>query len=60
MKTTYKNIQIDFDREFVPESEIKWYGSTWINDDCLICEGGETLTAMCEALYNAVTEYEDE
>jgi len=60
MKTNYKNIQIAFDREVIEDSSIKWYGSTWANPNVMICEGGETLTEMCEALYNAVTEYEDE
>lgn len=60
MKTIYNGLSVNFDREFIEGSRIKWYGSTWVNDDCLICEGGETLQEMCNALYNAVTAYEDE
>lgn len=60
MKTTYKGLTVDFDREFVEGSRIKWYGSVWANPEALICEGGETLLEMCHALYNRVIAYNNE
>jgi hypothetical protein len=57
MKTTYNNLIVTFDREFIEGSPIKWYGSACTKNECLLCEGGETLMEMCHALYNRVTAY---
>ena len=54
MKINYKGLVISFDREFIPEDNIKWYGSTWANPEALLCEGGATLMEMCHSLYNRV------
>lgn len=57
MKTIYNGIVVEFDREFIEGSRIKWYGSAWANPAALICEGGETITEMCENLTNRIKAY---
>lgn len=60
MKTNYKGLIISFDREYVPQSDIRWYESTWANPSALIAEGGETIDEMCENLYQRVSNYAGE
>jgi hypothetical protein len=59
MKINYKGLTINFGREDVPESNIKWYGSTWANPEALLCEGGETLMEMCHSLYTRVESFKN-